>query len=286
MKNNSNSHITILLSLITAAMLMTSCGTVKRGAAAPLPQDQTTTSATPPDVSSPRNTNIASLGNWQTMQTGGNIKLSAGSTFSSSVQVRMVRNRDIYISLRPVLGIEVGRLLITADSVYVVDKVHKRYIAEKVSLLTAGIPVTVSDVQDMFLGRAFIIGKGTLSDELKDQVTAGQAGSGCIVNANEHYRGYSYAFAYDKSNRIVTLNIVPEGSTTNAYQVKYSDVKATDAGNIAHDIKVNGTIEKKQLNLTLTYKNIDWNGNVKIDHTIPSGYTRMNARDLFSLFSN
>ena len=98
------------------------------------------------------------------MQTGGNIKLSAGSSFSSAIQVRMVRDQAIYISLRPMLGIEVGRLLITADSLYAVDKVHKRYIAEKVSMLTSGIPVTVSEVQDMFLGRPFIIGKGTLSE--------------------------------------------------------------------------------------------------------------------------
>ena len=34
------------------------------------------------------------------------------------------------------------------------------------------------------------------------------------------------------------------------------------------------------------YKNIDWNENVKIDRSIPGGYSRMSARDLFSLFSN
>ncbi|MBQ6167432.1 MAG: DUF4292 domain-containing protein [Muribaculaceae bacterium] len=276
----------ILLSLISATLLMTtSCGTIKKGAAATLPQGQGTTPTTTV-TGDPLDAVIASLGNWQTMQTGGNIKLSAGSSFSSSIQVRMVRDKDIYISLRPVLGIEVGKLLITADSIYAVDKVHKRYIAEKVSLLTAGVPVTVSDVQDIFLGRAFIIGKGTLNDALKPQVTAEKAGSGIAVTPNEHYKGHVYSFNYDKSNNIVTLNIMPEGSATATYQVKYADVKATDAGKIAHDIKVNATVEKKKLDLTLTYKNIDWNGNVKIEHGIPSGYTRMSARDLFSMFSN
>ena len=37
---------------------------------------------------------------------------------------------------------------------------------------------------------------------------------------------------------------------------------------------------------SLEFKNIDWNGKVKIDKNIPSGYKRMNARDLFSMFSN
>ena len=275
-----------ILSLIAIAIVMTACGTIKKSAAATQTQDQTTSGSTTTTVTTdPLDAVIASLGDWQSMQTGGNIKLSAGSSFSSSIQVRMLRDKDIYISLRPALGIEVGKLLITADSIYVVDKLHKRYIAEKVSLLTAGIPVTVRDVQDIFLGRAFVIGNGTLSYANKDMVTAAKNGSHLIVTPNDHYNGHVYTFTYDKSNNIVSLNIMPEGSSTSIYQVKYSDVKSTDAGKTAHDIKVNATIEKKQLELTLTYKKIDWNGNVKIEHGIPSGYKRMSARDLFSMFS-
>ena len=269
----------IILSLITLAALMTACGTSKQAAS-------TTTDVQTPATGDPVDAVIATLADWQTLQTGGNITLNAGSSFSSSIQVRMVRDQAIYISLRPVLGIEVGKLLITADSLYAVDKVHKRYVAEKVSLLTAGIPVTVSDVQDIFLGRPFIIGKGTLNESLKQQVTARSEGSRTVLTANEQYKGHSYAFTLDKSSRIVSLDITPTGSSTADYQVKYSDVKSTKAGNIAHSIQVNANVEKKKLEFSLTYKNIDWNDNVKIDRNIPSGYTRMSASDLFSLFSN
>ncbi len=269
----------IILSLITIAALLTACGT-SRKAAGNLPNVQTTTTADPVDAV------VATLGDWQTLQTGGNITLNAGSSFSSSIQVRMVRDQAIYISLRPLLGIEVGKLLITADSVYAVDKVHKRYVAEKVALLTASIPVTVSDVQDIFLGRPFIIGQGTLSEGLKQQVTASSEGNRTVVTANEQYKGYGYAFTLDKTGRIVSLDITPTGGSTADYQVKYADVRSTRAGNIAHNIKVNATVEKKKLDFSLTYKNIDWNGDVKIDRNIPGGYTRMNAKDLFNLFSN
>ena len=138
MKNN----LTKLAIIALTMMAMTACGTVKKAASQPNPTTPTTPTTTV--TSDPCDAVIATLGNWQTMQTGGNITLNAGSSFSSSVQVRMVRDEAIYISLRPVLGIEVGKLLITGDSLYAVDKVHKRYIAEKVSLLTSGIPVTVA----------------------------------------------------------------------------------------------------------------------------------------------
>jgi hypothetical protein len=271
--------------LILLAAMMTACGTFKKATSN---TDTTTTNTTTPqgDYTDPYDAVIATLGDWQTLQTGGNIKLNAGSSFSSSIQMRMVRDQAIYISLRPVLGIEVGRLLITADSLYAVDKVHKRYIAEKVSILTSGIPLTVSDVQDIFLGRPFIIGKGTMNEGVKAGITVTREGNMVLLTPGEQYKGYGYTFTFDKNNRITSLDIVPVNSGTAAFQVKYNDVKGTTAGNIAHGINANATVDNKKMALSLTYKDIDWNGNVKIDRSIPGGYSRMSARDLFSLFSN
>ena len=274
----------IILSLITMVASMTACGTFKKAATLPGDTTQQTTTA-PTGASDPLEAVMATQGSWQTMQTGGNIKLSAGSDFSSSVQVRMVRDQAIYISLRPVLGIEVGKIIITADSLYAVDKVHKRYIAEKVSILTSGVPVTVSEVQNMFLGRPFIIGKGSLSESSKHEVTATREGNAVVITPNEKFKGYGYAFTFDKNNRITSLDITPAGSTTAGYQVKYSDVRSTQAGNIAHGVNVNAAIEKKRMALSLNYKGIEWDGNVKIDHSIPSGYKRMSASALFSMFA-
>ena len=275
-------RITILL---LATVLLAACGTMKKtvgDVAGGTGAGQTAQTS----ADNPCDAVIATLGDWQTLQSGGNIALKGSSNFSSSMQVRMVRGKSIYISLRPMLGIEVGKLLITADSVYAVDKVHKRYIAEKVSLLTAGIPVTVTDVQDIFLGRPFIIGKGTLNNALKDTVNALSEGNVVTIAPVERYKGYGYVFSFDKNYRIKALDIVPPDGTAATYQVKYTDVKKTAAGNIAHDVDVNAAVDKKKLAFSISYKDIDWNKTVKIDSNIPSGYKRMKAADLFSLFSN
>jgi hypothetical protein len=121
---------------------------------------------------------------------------------------------------------------------------------------------------------------------LKQQVTANSEGNRTVVTANEQYKGYGYAFTLDKTGRIVSLDITPAGGSTADYQVKYADVRSTRAGNIAHSINADATIDKKKMAFSLTYKDIDWNGNVKIDRSLPNGYSRMSARDLFSMFSN
>ena len=272
--------------IITQVMLMTACGTAKKATVTNPTGNTTQQTTVQTQTTAHYDEIIATLGTWQTMQTGGSLTIDVGSSFSSGVQVRMVRDEAIFISLRPMLGIEVGRLLITADSIYVIDKVHKRYAAEKVSLLTAGLPITVSTVQDMFLGRPFIIGQGTLNQANKEKATLTNDGAVSVLTPNDKYKGYSYVFTFNKSHNITSLNITPASASTSAYQVRYSNVKKTTAGNIAHTFRANGTVGKKRLTLELNYNNIEWNGSVKIDHSLPSSYSRVNANQLLNLFSN
>jgi len=278
------------ISLIVAAMtLLTACGTMKKNAGTAAGGTRTTTTPTATTTltdDQQLDAIVATLGNWHTMQCGGNMSLSGAKSLSSSMQVRMVRDEAIYISLRPMLGIEVARLLITGDSVYAVDKVHRRYLAEKVSLLTAGIPVTVSTVQDIFLGRSFIIGEGTLNTALKSQVTVNRVGQQCQLASKQHYKGYGYAFTYDAANHIVSLDIVPEGSTTAAYQVRYGDVQSTTAGMIAGTVNVDARVEGSQFAFALDYDNMEWNKDVKIDRSVPTHYKRMSAKSLSSLLGD
>lgn len=272
--------------IITLVMLMTACGTAKKATVTNPTGNTTQQTTVQTQTTAHYDEIIATLGTWQTMQTGGSLTIDVGSSFSSGIQVRMVRDEAIFISLRPMLGIEVGRLLITADSIYVIDKVHKRYAAEKVSLLTAGLPITVSTVQDMFLGRPFIIGQGTLNQANKEKATLTNDGAVSVLTPNDKYKGYSYVFTFNKSHNITSLNITPASASTSAYQVRYSNVKKTTAGNIAHTFRANGTVGKKRLTLELNYNNIEWNGSVKIDHSLPSSYSRVNANQLLNLFSN
>jgi hypothetical protein len=52
----------------------------------------------------------------------------SGESTSFDINVRMKRDSAIWISITPLLGIEASRLLITPDSVTVLDRVHKTYL--------------------------------------------------------------------------------------------------------------------------------------------------------------
>lgn len=99
---------------------------------------------------------------WQRVTLSGKLDLE-NTVVSPSVKIYMVRDKSIVISIRvPLLG-EVGTVDITPTYVNLVNKVKKTYCREEIAGLMAGLPVGIADLQNLFLGRIFLPGYGTLS---------------------------------------------------------------------------------------------------------------------------
>lgn len=254
----------------------------------------TTTSTTAKGVSVPTAgqvshiTKIAnSFGAWTTLKAGGSVTIGGGKSLSSSMQIRMERGKSIYISVRPMGIMEVGRLVITGDTLLVIDKIHKRYILESTKLLTSGIPLNVGTLQDIFLGRAFILGSGTLNSGMAGMVTLANVDGTYMVRPKEQYKGFEYDFKFDKNYRIKSLEVMPvvNSAPVATYSVDYSDVKTSLAGYVATKVKMAMKIGKSPMSLALDYGGFTWNDNVTIDTKIPANYTRVSGSGLLDLFS-
>ena len=200
---------------------------------------------------------------WSSLKCGGNARIAAaGKSLKSSMHMRMHRGKAIYISLRPVMGIEAAKLVISDDSILLVDKLHKRYMHEKASLLTNGVPVTVQNLQDM-----------------KD------ASGKVMLKPKAQYRGFDYCFVYDKSNNIVSLDVHPSKGN-GAYSVKYDDVRGTVAGKVAGSVKVSTSMGGKPMSLELDYKDMTWNEAFTIDSSVSSKYKRVEGNNIMNLLGN
>ena len=224
---------------------------------------------------------------WSSIKCGGNARIAAaGKSLKSSMHMRMHRGKAIYISLRPVMGIEAAKLVISDDSILLVDKLHKRYMHEKASLLTNGVPVTVQNLQDIFLGRAFELGKGSLTATIKDDFAVEKDASGKVMlKPKAQYRGFDYCFVYDKSNNIVSLDVHPSKGN-GAYSVKYDDVRGTVAGKVAGSVKVSTSMGGKPMSLELDYKDMTWNEAFTIDSSVSSKYKRVEGNNIMNLLGN
>ena len=272
----------LIIAIALQAAALAACGSAKKA----VNPDSTTVTTTPaaPGSDSKRAQQIAStFGAWQSMQCNGTLSLGGKKSISSSINVRMQRDKFVSISLRPILGIEVGRMVFTGDSVYIVDKVHRQYIAENVDVFINGLPANVSTLQDIFLGRAFTLEGGTFNQSNTKNAVASVNNNVVTLTPVKTVKGFVYDFKFDDKNLIKALTVTPEGAKETTYQVDYADVRKTVAGNVAHSLSIEGTMKGNALKLKLSYNNISWNQNVTADTSIPSGYKRMTADKLDSL---
>lgn len=237
--------------------------------------------ATPPDMSR------YYQADWTSYKCGGHAEISiGGNSLSSSMHMRMLRGQAIYVSMRPVMGIEVAKMVISGDSILLVDKVHKRYILEKASLLTNGVPVTVETLQDMFLGRAFELGKGSFNQSLKDDFDVERSSDGNVTLKPKHqFNGFEYNFLYNPQGNILSLDITPTNAGASTYSVTYANVKPTVAGKVATEVNVSTKINGRAFVLALEYKDLKWNEDFKIDTQVPKNYRRLEAKDIMQILS-
>ena len=271
--------------ILLTCLMLAACGSKKPAVTTTTTTQGTTTQ---PETQNPLDSYKSLIGNtfgaWKSLEASGSISIGGAKSLSSSMTMKMVRNKSIYISVRPMGIMEVAKLVITGDTLIVVDKIHKRYLCENVKLITSGIPADVSTVQDIFLGRAFLLGEGTYNSALASNFNLEESGDKLLLKPVEGEKDFDYEFAFDKALKLLSSTVKPRGGGKNdTYSVLYSNVKKTVAGNVPHELKVSTVMNGSTVKLGLEYKNLKWNEAVKIDTSLPKGYERMSGSSLLNM---
>ena len=168
--------------------------------------------------SSSRNEMIDSIvsdwDSWEKLSLSGKFKME-GLPLSPSVKIFMERDSSIIISLRaPFVG-EAGRLEVTPDSVLAVNKMKKTYCKESLEGFMAYYPGTLSDLQEILLGRVVLPGFGTLMETDYDNVeiyTDDYSEFSLIPSENALLEGVSYGYLIDGTMKPTVLLIIPESN--------------------------------------------------------------------------
>lgn len=83
--------------------------------------------------------------------------ISEGNETSFTINLRIRRDSVIWVSITPLLGIEVARVLITPDSVKFIDRLHKRYESGSIEYINRLLDMKVNFeiVQALLWGNFF-----------------------------------------------------------------------------------------------------------------------------------
>lgn len=216
---------------------------------------------------------------WSELSLPLKIELNFPARFSASGRAYMRRGKDIYISIR-MLGFEVATAYIDSDSVRVADKFNKRYMAESVSKVLAGAKLTVADIQDLLLGRAFVTSMGTFTTAMMSNVEIAESNEGWSMTPKTKVAGASYSFGIlGTPPRVGALNVEFEGHKASC---AYASPVETKSGTFMQFADITAPLGSKKLSVTIRW---DFSGakyevSNSVGWKIPKGYTRIQASSL------
>lgn len=265
--------------LIAITALMASCRSARNIQTAIGKKD--TTQATPPVVTDNRKADSAQFMKTLLAQVeAGKIRYNTfsakvnvdyrggdGKHYDVNANVRMYKDSAIWISVNAVLGIEAMRVLVTRDSVKLLDKLNKVYTARSVNYLqeVSALPLDLRTLQELLVGNPVFLDTNLVSYSRApgtvSLLTLGQWFKN-LLTINEENKTIQRSKLDDAdANRNRTADLTYEG-----YENKKGMAFATKR-------RITVT-EKNKLDIKLDFKQYDFNEEVSFPFSVPKNYER------------
>lgn len=215
---------------------------------------------------------------WQTLSLKGKAKIE-GIPVALNIKAYMEHANSILLSINaPLLG-EVGRIEIDKDSVLVVNKRGKCYSKVDIASTMAAFGASVTDMQDLLLGRVFILGAGTLSVDnaaLVD-VCTGASGTWILTPHNQDPRA-QYGFTlFEDGAMLMAAAFTPDE--------KYLATAEYDHKQNGTDMELTLKMNNKTIKLNLAFDKPDFTPVPLSPITINSKWKKVNLKTLLKSFS-
>ncbi len=188
-----------------------------------------------------------------------------GKKYNVNAHLRMYKDSIIWISITGPLGIEGLRAYITWDSVKLLDKQNKTYIARSVSYLqdVTELPLDLHTLQELLIGNPVFLDSNLVSySRTQDAIS---------ILSNGLFFKDLYTFdAVSKIPRSAKLDDLGEQKNRTCY-LTYDDYKDKKGVNFAEKRGIN-VAEKKRLDIKLNFKQYDFNETLSFPFSVPKNY--------------
>jgi hypothetical protein len=187
--------------------------------------------------------------------------------YDVNATIRIYKDSLIWASVNAVLGIEAMRVLITKDSVFLLDKLNKTYTARSVDYLqeVTSLPLNLSTLQNLLIGNpVFIDSVVSYTNDNNGTISLLSIGSAfknlVTINANNNTLVHAKLDDVDIS-RSRTANL------------SYDDYE-TKRGKLFSTKRRISVAEKNKLDITLNFKQVEFDQEVNFPFSVPKNYKR------------
>jgi hypothetical protein len=189
-----------------------------------------------------------------------------GKDYDFNAFIRLEKDQRIWISINALLGIEAFRVLITPDSVKVLDKFDKSYQLRSVNYLKeiTHLPFEFSTLQSILLGNPIFLDSNILYYRKDIQGIS-------ILSVGPVFRNYLTLNA-DLSLKHSILDDV-DPMLARSCDIIYGQYEKVDTINFSSYRKIS-VAEKGRLDVELIFNKYSFNDNLDFKFSIPKNYKR------------
>lgn len=190
---------------------------------------------------------------------------SGGKNYDVNAAIRMQRDSAIWISVNAVLGIEALRVLITKDSVKLLDKLNKTYKSHSVSYLqeTTALPLDLPTLQDLIVGNPVFLDSNVIGYNQS-------AGTISLLVLGNLFKNLISVAEEDKTVQHIKLDDVNAARSRTA-DLSYAGYESKKGVRFATKRTISVS-EKKKLDIRLDFKQYDFNQPVAFPFSIPKNF--------------
>ncbi|MDR1203093.1 MAG: DUF4292 domain-containing protein [Tannerellaceae bacterium] len=219
---------------------------------------------------------------YETFSARTNVDLNiSGKSFSSRVDIKMISDSALQLSVQPLLGIELFRAEFTLEGLTIIDRMNKRYVSESYAALKGKLPVAFNyyNLQALFSNHIFIPGEQNILQQQYNRFKLKQEGSTAEIRIKDAMQ-LLYIFMADGEEKLLST-YVTDKSEQYALQWLYADFRMTDGQPfpMLMDVQLfdNGSSAGQ---MKIYFSKIQTNAPVKIDTSIPDKYKRVTVAQI------
>lgn len=273
MKLNTYRNITTLVLLISSLIFITGCKSKKTIASSSTLESKSNKEV----VNDVLNKELK----FNTIYAKGNVEFkTGGSSKEFSTIFKIIKDDVLQASVRPFLGVEALSLTLTPDSIVILDRLNKNYVAESINNpeIITNFDFNFYNLQALLTNKLFIPGQKSLSEKDYDQFKITSTPELYMLQTKDK-SDLLYSFAVDASDRIASTLIYSERKNI-TLQWSYNDFINDNNQIYPTSIETKVDIAKRRIDLNISYDKLEIDKQFKIETSIPSRYKKVSFMEL------
>ncbi|TDS11054.1 DUF4292 domain-containing protein [Sphingobacterium paludis] len=255
-----------IVAVIVVSLLLTGCKKRKR---VNLPNQDAPTEVSAAHAASIKSFELSNL-DFRTFSGRAKTKIELNKQVNDvTLNVRIERDKAIWLSVTATLGIEVARVLITPDSVKILNKLQGEYIAKPFSYIYnyTSNGVNFATLQDLLLAN---VSSGLLRNS--NVQVASATDEFIVVGVKDQL---SYQYRINKENRPFNFILQEVGANQNL-EAFYSGYANNAGYNFPNNLALNIVGDQVSLKASVSYNRVSFNEQVDMPFTVSGRYKVIN----------